>query len=365
MKTEVGFGVVGFGMIAKTHLICMQANLALHPGEPRGYPRALCTRRPDERAGLPFEAVYATLGELLADSSVRVVDICTPNDLHAEAAEAAILAGKAVYVEKPVSHDLSAARRISALAREKNTPNQAALVMRFRPDVNRAKDLILAGEIGEPIHFRACFFHGSYLDPTRPMSWRQSLARAGGGAVMDLGIHMLDLARYLLGDEIEELEARMRTVNKRRYADSARCETVPNETDEYACLSMVTRGGAAGIAEFSRVSASALAEEFFEVFGTKASLLLPLGGKGGALLKKNGAVLAPDSTPGPFEAALSPLLPNNRQSMGFFMDAHAAALQNISRMAAGGGAFAGTPTIEEAVKAQELVAKSLAVAKWS
>lgn len=361
----VGFGTVGFGMIARTHLVAMQANLALHPNEPRGRPRALCTRRPEACAGLPYEVIYTDPDKLVTDEAVRVVDICTSNHLHVSVAEAAVNAGKAVYIEKPISNSLEEARRLCELAEKKDVPNQVALVMRFRPDVNRAKDLLAVNAIGEPIHYRACFYHGSYLDPARPISWRQTLALSGGGSIMDLGIHLLDLVRYVLGQDVAKLDARLRTVNKRRYINAGCMETVVNDTDEYASLTLVMENGAVGTVESSRVSDSTLANEYFEVFGTGGSLLLTLSGTGGIALKRNDALTTPGSPPGPYESALGPFLPGSRQSMGPFMDAHAAALQNISCLAVGRPGFMGTPTLRDGVKAQQLVTRSLDTALWS
>jgi predicted dehydrogenase len=357
METNIGFGTVGFGLIARTHLLAVQANLALHEGEVNAFPRALCTRRPEACAGLPYQRVYTNPEQLIADPLVQVVDICTPNHLHAAVAEAALNAGKCVYVEKPLSNELEQAKKLYALAEETGLPNQCAFVMRFHPAVNRMKDMLEAGIIGEVIHFRACYFHGSYLDPNRPMSWRQQFACSGGGAVMDLGIHILDLLRYILGD-VTRLQAVSRIVHKTRFADISRSSKVQNETDEYLHASLEMAGGAAGIMETSRVSTSSLCNEAFEVFGTKGSLLLNLDGLDRLVLVEaggQGPLLVRGGIPGKHEADLLPLLPNTRQSIGFFADAHAGAIKNMAGWSAGRPPFPGTPTFAEAIKAQALV----------
>ncbi len=357
MEKKVGFGTVGYGMIATTHLLGMQANRMLHPGAPAPWPRALCTQRPEACAGLPYEKIYTTVEELLADGEVAVVDICTPNHLHAPAALAVLAAGKALYVEKPLSHRLDEAGRMQRAAQAAGLPNQTALTVRFRPTVNRMKDLLDAGTIGVPIHFRCCFYHGSYLDEKRPTSWRQQFARCGGGAVMDLGIHILDMVRYLLG-EVETVCATARTVNKRRPAKAGEPATVENDTDEYLCAMLHMKSGAAGVMESSRVSTSALGNEVFEIFGTKGSLTLDFDGPGALWhtpADGSGSVRTTGAAPGPYEKAVSALLPPARQSLGPFVDAHAAAILNICRWHAGEKPFAGTPTFVEGVRAQALV----------
>jgi predicted dehydrogenase len=189
------------------------------------------------------------------------------------------------------------------------------------------------------------------------MSWRQQLALSGGGAVMDLGIHILDLLRYLLGD-VARLQALSRVVNKTRYTDTSRRSKVPNETDEFLSASLETRNGSLGILETSRVSASAVCNEVFEVFGAKGSLLFDFGNTGRLILTEaggRGSVLVSGGKPGRHEADVLPLLPDARQSMGPFVDAHAGAIKNMANWTAGLKPFPGTPTFAEAVKAQALV----------
>ena len=346
MKKLIGFGLAGFGMIGRTHLTAMQANLALHEDSANAMPRALYTRRPEACADLPFEKIYASLEDLLGDGEVKVLDICTPNNLHARAAEAGFKAGKGVYCEKPLSHDQAEAERLCVLAEQSGLPNQCALVMRFRPMVNRVKDLLETGVIGQPVHFRVSYFHNAYLSADKPMTWRQDLGQSGGGAVMDLGIHALDMVRYLLGD-IKRLRAVSRILHKTRYAKNG--ASLPNNTDEYLKADLEMKSGVPGIFECSRISKSSLGDNLFEIFGTKGTLLLH--GKFFSDLALNAA---PDQ-PGKLEAELFPLLPEPRQSLGTFVDSHAAAIKNMANWAAGFAPFSGTPVFAEAAKAQSLV----------
>lgn len=344
--------MVGFGMIGRTHLAAMEVNRVLHEGSCNPYPRGVCTRRPEAMAGLPFERVYGDPRELVSDPLVEVVDICTPNYLHGSAARTALEAGKSLYVEKPLSHDPAEAEALARLAEEKALPNQCALTLRFRPAVNRMKDLLEAGAIGKAVHFRACYFHHSYLDPARPMSWRQELDKSGGGSVMDLGIHLLDMLRYLLGDA-DRVLALARTLHRIRYLEG---KSRPNNTDEYLCAMVEMKNGSAGLVETSRISDSPVHNEGFEIFGAGGSLSLDFD-RGRVFLNRagGGGPLLVEGGPGPLEQALLPLLPPVRQSLGPFVDAHAAALKNMAAWHAGERPFPGTPTFAEAVRAQALV----------
>jgi len=355
MNNLIGFGLEGFGMIGRTHLTAIQANLALHEGSVNAKPRALCTRRPDACADLPFEKIYASFEGLINDKEVKVLDICTPNNLHSKSAEAGFKAGKGVYSEKPLSNELAEAERLCDLAEQSGLPNQCAFNMRFRPMVNRMKDMLDAGIIGDPVHFRTSYFHNSYLGAEKPMTWRQDFAQSGGGAVIDLGIHVLDLTRYLLGN-VKRLRAVSRILHKTRKTKDGLA--VPNNTDEYLKADLEMENGVPGVMECSRISKSSLGDNLFEVFGTRGTLLLY--GKSFSSLTHDVAGdkqvhAQTGSMPGKRESELTPLLPDSRQTMGTFIDSHAAAIKNMANWAAGLAPFSGTPTFAEAVKAQFLV----------
>lgn len=358
---KIGFGIVGYGFIAKTHLLAMQAHRVLRPDSPHAHPRALCTRRPEECRSLPFDTVYDEPRRLIEDNEVQIVDICTPNSLHAPVAIDAMRAGKAVYVEKPLSDSLDDAKLIRDVAAETGVINQTALILRFRPVVNRVKDLIDGGAIGDVIHFRGCLYHSSYLNPDRPISWRQKHIMAGGGAMMDLGIHLLDMVRYVIG-EIDEVSAHARTVWKERRTHAGSSEMTANDTEEYMCANLTMRNGAIGFIDSSRVSSSPFGNEILEVFGTKGSIFLEYDKMGRVILTEaggRGSVEIGGGSPGAYEKEALALLPEPRQSHGPFIDVHAGAIQNLCNWLAEGRMFSGTPTIEDGYQAQLLVQRCM------
>lgn len=354
---DIGIGIVGYGMIAKTHLLGIQASRVLWPDAPHAYARALCTRRPEQCQELPFTSIYTEPKRLFEDEKVQIVDICTPNSFHASVAIDAMRAGKCVYVEKPLSNSLIDAKQMCNVAKETCAINQTALILRFRPVVNRVKDLLQSGSIGDVIHFRGCFFHGSYLDPKRPISWRQQMATAGGGAMMDLGVHLLDMVRYVIGD-VEEISAKARTVCKERYTDNRCTEKTVNDTDEYMCATLTMQNGSLGIIESSRISTSAYNNETLEIFGTNGSIFLDFDKMGRVVLTEaggRGSVEVNGSHPGASEKEALTLLPEQRQSLGPFVDVHTAAIKNICNWFVQDKMFSGTPTFEDGYQAQLLV----------
>jgi len=343
VRTSLGIGIVGWGGIARVHTLALRSLPVLFPSLPFDiHLEAVATRDPQgkgeeaRRAG--FARVLVDPRDLAADEGVDVVDICTPNALHPAAAVPAWERGKALYIEKPLADGLKPARgmyeawRASAGAggeggREGGRPDQVALVLRFLPAVARARDLLEAGALGPVLTFRARMVHGGYLNPQRPMSWRLDRALSGGGALADLGVHMIDLVQFLLGD-IAEVQARTRTFVAERPAAPGSDRLMPVEVDDWAEVRCSLASGAVGTIEASRVG-DGLEETTLEIFGRDGSLLIS-GDKPEfpRWFDRRGAELHPATTSadGPFTHAALSVWPPAKLSLGWFVNAHAASL---------------------------------------
>jgi predicted dehydrogenase len=149
-----------------------------------------------ERGG--FLTATVDWRELVARDDVDVVDIASPNRVHAEQLLAAIQAGKHVYCDKPLTATFAEAERVEEALRGYRGIGQMTFHLRFNPAVLRAKQLIDEGFLGEPIGFRNSFLHSGSVDPERPMGWKQ-MASEGGGTLRDLGSHWIDLVDWLAG----------------------------------------------------------------------------------------------------------------------------------------------------------------------
>jgi Predicted dehydrogenases and related proteins len=129
------------------------------------------------------------------------VDICTPNDSHAEIAIAAARAGKAILCEKPLARNSAEAQRMVDAVKRSRVPNMVCFNYRRLPAVALAKEMIDAGEIGDRIyHLRARYAQDWIVDENFPMVWRLQSKVAGSGALGDIGAHIIDLARFLVGE---------------------------------------------------------------------------------------------------------------------------------------------------------------------
>lgn len=157
--------------------------------------------------------------EAISRSDIDAVDVCAPNHLHAEIAIAASRAGKHVLVEKPIARTVAEADEMIAAAREAGVLLVPAHNVRFAPPFAAARDAIAAGTIGDVVGFRVAFGHAGPAAWAPGAGWFFDPARAGGGALLDLGVHVADLLRSVLGDEISEVSAMC------RRPDSASVET--------------------------------------------------------------------------------------------------------------------------------------------
>jgi myo-inositol 2-dehydrogenase / D-chiro-inositol 1-dehydrogenase len=176
--------------------------------------------------------------DAIEDADVDAVVIVSPASTHAGLIEAALAAGKAIWCEKPIAEGVPETERIVERWRENGIPIQVGFMRRFDPGYVRAKRLIDAGELGRIEQFRA-YSRDTYPPPIE-------FLRSSGGSFLDMAIHDLDLARFLVG-EVEEVSA---------WADVLFDEAFAEAGDWDTSVAMLRfRNGALGVVETSRHSA--------------------------------------------------------------------------------------------------------------
>jgi len=254
MSRTVRVGVLGAGAIAQVvHLPIL--------GRMRGVEVAyLCdtdlrrARTIAERMGIP--KVYSD-DECVADGDVDALVICTPSDLHEEQCVAALEAGKHVLCEKPLALTDKGVRRILDAAERSEGTVTVAMNQRFRPDVVPLKAFLEGKELGRIMHMSAGWITRESV-PSRP-SWRTDPERAGGGALMDLGIQILDLAIWLLGDPRPE-----------RISASVQ-RMAGMKVEEFASLFVTFAGGTSLHLEAGWNGRTNRDRQFFKLLGTDGS----------------------------------------------------------------------------------------------
>ncbi|MGE5590214.1 MAG: Gfo/Idh/MocA family protein [Bacillota bacterium] len=372
-KPPLGVGIIGWGGIARVHMLALKSLPVLFPDLPFNVRLAAVATRDPARAGddarnAGFEHVMSSPAELAGDAQVDVVDICTPNALHPQQAADAWRNGKAVYVEKPLAESMESAQRLGEAWRAAGSPDtdQSAFILRFLPAVARAKDILDAGALGPILAFRGRMIHGGYLNPQRPMSWRLDQELAGGGALADLGIHIIDLVQFLLGD-IAQVDARTRTYVTERPASAGSARRVRVKVDDWAEVRCVTALGVPGTVEASRIG-DGMEETAIEIFGRDGSLQIRADApefprwfdRRAGELRPSTRDLDGDTT----RAVLS-VWPPAKLSLGWFVNAHAASLawclRNVHAVRPGGTAAAPadstrlTPGIGSSLQAQAVL----------
>ena len=202
---------------------------------------------------------------------VDVVLILTPNDSHAEITVDAFAHGKHVLCEKPLAHSVASADAMCRAAMASGLVHQVGFIYRKWPAAAFARTVIDAGEIGQIVHYRGRYLHDYGLDPAMPITWRLQRATSGGGSGADIGSHVIDMARYLVG-EIEGVFARSHTHFGRRPVAGKPGQTAAVDVDEITDMLVEFESGITGALETSWLAGGHKMDIAFAVHGTKGSI---------------------------------------------------------------------------------------------
>lgn len=156
------------------------------------------------RAKWGCKKAYDNEADLLNDPEIDAVYIATPVVLHAKQAMAAADAGKHILIEKPLAMTSEEGQKVIDYCHAKGVKIAAGLMMRFGAYVQAMKKAIAEGKIGRPVSAYSQF---TCWYPDMPGNWRQSKKNGGGGAMMDMGVHCIDLMQYVLGTKVKEVSA--------------------------------------------------------------------------------------------------------------------------------------------------------------
>lgn len=272
----IGIGLLGYGAIGKIHTLCYKELGLLYPGQlPKIELAAVCTSKPEtaERAAKDggYRQWFSDAAELASKPEVTIVDCALPNFAHKAAILAAIAAKKQVYCEKPLALNGAEAREIAQAAAAAGVQIGLTFNYRFVPALMRAHELIQAGALGTIYRFRAEYLHTGYQDPERPLTWRLDKEKSGGGALADLGAHLIDLIRHFLG-EYDSVQAFTQTyIPERPVARGARVKGKVT-VDDAAWLQIKLKSGVMGTLEASRFATGASDDIKIEICGEKGAL---------------------------------------------------------------------------------------------
>jgi predicted dehydrogenase len=286
---EIGVGLISVGWMGKLHTRAYQALPSVYP-ELRLRPRLIhaADTAPDRAEYAHGVLGYAQAGtdyrDVLANPDVEVVSICAPTGLHREIAVAAAEAGKHFWIEKPVGRNATEAGDVAAAAAKAQVVTSIGYNYRHVPAVERVRELVADGQLGQITNVRAVFFAGYAAEPKAALSWRFIRQHAGTGALGDLLSHVVDLVQYVVGP-ISDVTALTSTFYAERpilpmgsgthFAVIEDGEMGTVENDDYAAVLVrfAANPPAVGTLEASRVIVGPQCGLGFEIYGTDGSAI--------------------------------------------------------------------------------------------
>ena len=272
---EVGVGMLGYAFMGKSHTNAFKKiPYMMYP--PPAIPKlvAICGRNAEAAAEAAlrygYDGYYTDWRKMLEDDRIQLFDNGGPNDAHAEPCNAAAATKKHVFCEKPLARNAEEAKSMLDAATKGGVKHMVAFNYRFVPAVRLAYDLISSGKLGRLYHFRAVYLQ-EWIMPhyNTPMIWRTDRKRCGSGAIGDLGSHIIDLGRFLMG-EMTSVSAMTRTFIPERPGPEGKMQKV--DVDDAFVASIQFANGGIGTVEASRFAAGHKNYNCIEVNGEKGSI---------------------------------------------------------------------------------------------
>ncbi len=232
-----------------------------------------------------WEEVETDWRKVVERKDIDIIDICTPTFLHQEIAIAAAKNGKHIFCEKPITLSYAGAKEMYEAAEKAGVVHYLNHNYRRAPAVTFARQLIDAGKIGTIYHWRGTYLQDWITDPKFPLTWHLQKKFAGAGPHFDLNSHSVDLGRYLVGD-ITAVTAVMKTFITERplpgkgagtfKAGTGATDLAQVTVDDAAFMLAEFENGALGSFEASRFANGRKNYNYFEIYGSKGSLVFNL-----------------------------------------------------------------------------------------
>ncbi|MCL2513779.1 MAG: Gfo/Idh/MocA family oxidoreductase [Oscillospiraceae bacterium] len=284
-RKTLNIGLVGYKFMGRAHSSAyMRIPMFFDPGADIRL-KSICGRNAqwlaDVQKKFGFEGYDTNWKELVKRPDIDIIDITTPSNFHKEIAVAAAENGKHVFCEKPLALNVKDAEEMLAAAKKAGVKHQIGFNYRFAPAIQLAKKLIDDGRLGKIFHYRALYLQDWIIDPAFPLVWRLDKKVCGSGSLGDLGAHIIDLGRYLVG-EYDSVVGMEKTFVKQRplvermegLSGSANADAPLGnvEVDDATVAMFDFKNGAIGTIEATRFSAGHDNDMVFEINGEKGSI---------------------------------------------------------------------------------------------
>lgn len=278
-KKEIRIGMIGYGFMARTHSNGYRRLENFFPGlKHTPVLKAVCGRNAEKVEAFSkqwgYESFETDWRRVIERDDIDAVDICTPNNLHAEIAIAAAEAGKMVLCEKPLSRTVAEGEAMVEAVERAGVNNTVWYNYRRVPAVTLAKHIVDSGKLGRIFHYRANFLQDWTISPDLPQGgealWRMDHEVAGSGVTGDLLAHCIDTAMWLNGG-IRDVSAVTETfVKERLHQETKKIEKVG--IDDACIFHCHFENGSLGLFESTRYARGHKALYTFEINGENGSI---------------------------------------------------------------------------------------------
>ena len=272
---EIGVGMLGYAFMGKAHSNAMKKlPYMIYP--PPAIPRmvAICGRNEEATRAAAvrygYESYYTDWRKMLDDDRVQLFDNGGPNDAHAEPSIVAAQAGKHILCEKPLGRTAEESKTMLDAVQKAGVKHMVAFNYRFVPAIRQIRKIVESGALGKIYHFRAVYLQ-EWIMPhyNTPMIWRLQKSVAGSGALGDLGAHIIDLGRYLVG-EVKSVSAMTKTfIPERPWGDGTMGKV---DVDDAFAAVVEFENGALGTLEATRFAAGRKNANTLEINAEKGSI---------------------------------------------------------------------------------------------
>ncbi|HEY5586998.1 MAG TPA: Gfo/Idh/MocA family oxidoreductase [Ruminiclostridium sp.] len=286
---KINIGMIGYRFMGKAHSFGIEAAPFFFKNGIQPVKKVICGRSEHlvKQAAQEFgwEEYSTDWEEVINRDDIDLIDIATPTNLHKDIAIAAIKAGKHVFCEKPLSLNATDAKEMLEAAEKSGVMHMLGHNYRRVPAIALAKKMIAEGKLGEIYHFRGVYLQDWIMDPNFPLTWQLDKKIAGAGPHADLNSHVVDLARYLVG-ELDKVIGMEETFIKRRpkaAVEEKLNSMLTNEgkvateygdvtVDDTTAFLAKFKDGAVGTFEASRFAGGRKNHERIEINGSKGSI---------------------------------------------------------------------------------------------
>ena len=276
---ELRIGLIGCGFMGRAHSNAYNRLSNFFPSlKFKPVLKAVCSRSPEKVRAFAeqwgYESVETDWRSIVNRNDIDAIDICTPNDTHAEIAIAAAEAGKMILCEKPLAHSIEEGEKMVEVIEKTGIKNTVWYNYRRIPAVTLAKNIIDSGKLGRIFHYRANFLQDWTISPDLPQGgeglWRLDVDAAGSGVTGDLLAHCIDTAMWLNGG-IRDVSAVTETfIKKRVHQSSGKMQKVG--IDDACIFHCHFDNGSLGLFESTRYARGHKALYTFEINGENASI---------------------------------------------------------------------------------------------